>query len=73
MDIVKEEAKKEFPTLGEAALESIVDMIFGKIIPRLAAEAEEAPVKLGAAGITMIYPAFKPALDKLTDLNKDGK
>ena len=72
VEIVKEEAKKAFPELGEEVLEAVVELLCEKIAPRLAVEAEEAAVKMIASGLVMIYPTIKPAIAKATDLNKDG-
>lgn len=70
--IIKEELKKAFPTMSEEALESGVVVVCEKIAPRLALEADEAAFKMIGTGIVTVYPLLKPALGKLTDLDKDG-
>lgn len=43
------------------------------LAPRLAAEADEQAAKVIGSGMMIALPAFKVVLEKLADLNKDGK
>lgn len=73
LEIIKDEYKKEFPEMAEEVIEKAVDVLFEKALPRIVVEDENPAVKSVCGVLTMIYPALKPAIDKATDLNHDGK
>jgi hypothetical protein len=73
LEIIKEEYKKEFPGIAEETVEASVKVLFEKALPRIAVEEENAAVKSVAGVALMAYPALKPAIDKVTDLNHDGQ
>lgn len=72
-EIILEELKKEGIVVLEEVAEKAVKVFENKIVPRLALEADEAPVKLIASGIMLVAPALDPAIEKALDFNKDGK
>lgn len=72
VDILKEEAEKKGIESAELVLAQALELIEA-VAPRLAAEADEAPAKVIGSGLVMGLPVFKPSLEKLIDLNKDGK
>lgn len=73
VQIMKEEIQKAFPGVAEEVIEKGVAVIFEKALPRIAVEEDNAIVKSVAGVAVMAYPAIKPSLEKLTDLDHDGK
>lgn len=71
VDILLEEAKKQGIKDAEKL---IIDAfkIFESAGPRLAAESDDAIGKTAGMILTVAVPAFKPVIEKLADLNKDG-
>ena len=70
--IISEELKAAGLPLAEEVVQQIVDVATKKIIPRLAAEADESAVKAVAGVALLALPALEPAIEKLEDFNKDG-
>lgn len=71
VEILLEEAKKQGIKDAEKL---IVDAfkIFEAAGPRLAAESEDSVGKVAGTILVVAIPAFKPVIEKLADLNKDG-
>lgn len=72
LEILKEEAEKKGIESAELVLSQALELMEA-VAPRLAAEAEESAAKIVGSGLVMALPVFKPSLEKLIDLNKDGK
>jgi hypothetical protein len=72
-EIMLEELKKAGLVGAEVAAHELEKCLFHVIVPRLAAEADEAAVKMIAAGALLVIPAIEPAIEKVLDFNKDGK
>lgn len=72
VEILKEEAEKKGIESAELVLSQALELLEA-VAPRLALEAEEAPAKMIGSGLQMALPVFKPTLEKVIDLNKDGK
>lgn len=70
--IIAEELKKEGLEVVEEVVEHLVNVIADKILPRLAIEADEAPIKAVAGVSIVIMGALKPAILKAVD-GIDGK
>ena len=66
-DIIMEELKKEGLIVAEAVAQKLEQCIFHKIVPRLAAEADEPAVKMIAGGAMMVIPALEPVVEKAID------
>lgn len=73
LEILKEELKEAGVEIAEEILEKTVHVLFEKALPRIAVEEESAVIKSVAGVALLAYPALKPAIDKATDLNHDGK
>lgn len=73
LKIIGEEFKKGGIDMAEEVLEKAVSIMFEKALPRIAVEDENVAVKSVAGVAIMAYPALKPAVDKMTDLNHDGQ
>jgi len=71
--IVMEELKKEGLVIAEENIELALALAFEKIIPRVAAESENATLKMIASGVQLVWPTIKPKVMEVADLNKDGK
>jgi len=72
LEIIAEEGKKK----GIVVLEkTIVDgyAVLEASAPRLLTEATDNLGKALGSILTLALPAFKPVIEKLADLNKDGK
>ena len=72
VDIIKEEFSKKGLEGGELLLGKVIEALEA-IAPRLAVEAEESAAKIVGSALSMGLPVFKPTLEKLIDLDKDGK
>lgn len=72
VEIVKEEAEKKGIEAAEKVIAEAIELLEA-VAPRLASEAEEPAAKVIGSGLLVALPAFKPLLEKLNDLNKDGK
>lgn len=73
VEILKEELKFAGVVVAEEVLEKVVEVIFEKALPRVVLEEENAALKSVAGVLAMIYPTLKPAIQKATDLNRDGE
>lgn len=73
LEIVKEEFEKAGIDMAEEVLEKAVSTLCEKVVPRLAIESEKPAIKAVAGVVAMAYPTLKPAIEKATDLNHDGK
>lgn len=73
IEILKEEYKKAGMEIAEEALEKTAEVLFEKVLPRIAIEDENPIVKSISGVVLLAYPALKPALQKATDLNHDGE
>lgn len=72
LEIVKEEFKKSGLEVAEEVAEKVTCVLFDKVIPRLAVEAEEQGIKSACFFISPIAPVIKSELLKLED-KIDGK
>lgn len=72
IQIIKEEAEKKGIVLAEKAIVDVYSVLEAAA-PRLALEAEDAAGKVAGSVLSVALPAFKPMVEKLADLNKDGK
>lgn len=70
--IILEELKAQGIIVAEVLLEDVEKCFFHKILPKLILEADEAPAKLIASGLSLIAPAIEPSIKKAIDLNNDG-
>lgn len=73
VDIVKTELAKSGIVLAEELVHGIVDCLVKKILPELALNADESAIKAVAGVACLALPALMPAIEKLEDLNHDGK
>lgn len=73
VEILKEELKSAGVEVAEEVLEKVSTVLFEKALPRIVVEEENGAVKAVAGVLAMAYPALKPALEKATDLNRDGQ
>jgi len=71
VQILKEEGEKKLINVSEKAIMEAFELLEA-VAPRLALEGEGAEKVVGGILATAI-PVFKPAIEKLADLNKDGK
>ncbi len=71
--ILGEELKAAGVEIAEEVIEKAIATIFEKVLPRVIVEEESAMVKTVAGMLVTAYPAIKPAIEKATDLNKDGE
>lgn len=72
LEILKEEFKAAGIEMAEEVLEKAVEIFFEKALLRISIESENAAIKSVCSVVSMIYPMVKPAIEKATDLNKDG-
>ena len=70
--IIIEEFKKEGLVITEEVAELALHMVAEKILPRLAAESDNATIKTIAAGFALVWPTLKPEIEKKLDFNGDG-
>lgn len=73
VQILKEELKAAGVEATEEVLEKAVKAIFEKALPRIVIEEDNTAVKSVAGVLAMVYPTLKPAIEKATDLNRDGQ
>lgn len=66
-EIIVGELKKMFPEIAEEVIVKATLTFTDVIIPKLALEAEEAPVKAIAGILVMILPVLKPSLMNAID------
>lgn len=72
IEILKEVAKEKGIDLAEKGIMEAFG-ILEAAAPRLALEAEEPVFKTIGGLLAMVVPAVKPSIEKLADLDKDGK
>ena len=72
VDIIKEAAKEKGIDLAEKAIMQAFEVL-EVAAPKLALEADEAVAKTLGGLLSMVLPAIKPSIEKLADLDKDGK
>lgn len=72
LEILKEVAKEKGIDLAEKAIMQAFEVLEAAA-PRLAAESEEPVFKTIGGLLSMVVPAVKPSIEKLADLDKDGK
>lgn len=72
LEIIKEEAEKKGIKLAEKAILDVFS-ILEAAAPRLALEADESAAKIVGSGLSIALPAFKSSVEKMADLDKDGK
>lgn len=71
IQILKEEGQKQGLEIAEVAIVKAYSVLEA-VAPRLALEGEGAEKVVGGILATAL-PVFKSAIEKLADLNKDGK
>lgn len=71
--IIGEELKAAGVEVAEEVLEKVVSTVFEKALPRILVEEENPAIKSVAGVLAMVYPTLKPAIEKATDLNRDGQ
>lgn len=71
IEIIKEEGKKQGMEIAEVAIVKVYGVLEA-VAPRLAIEGEGVEKVVGGILATAI-PVFKSAIEKLADLNHDGK
>ena len=72
IEILKEVAKEKGIDLAEKAIMQAFEVLEAAA-PKLALEAEESVAKTLGGLLSMVLPAIKPSIEKLADLDKDGK
>lgn len=71
VEILKEEGEKKGLVIAEVAIVKAYETL-EVVAPRLVAEGEGFEKTIGVVLATAL-PVFKSAIEKLADLNKDGK
>jgi hypothetical protein len=71
LDLLKEEGEKKGLVIAEVAIVKVYEVLEA-VAPRLVVEGEGAEKIIGSVLATAL-PVFKSAVEKLADLNKDGK
>ncbi len=72
IDILKQEAEKSGLLLGEKAIADAIKLL-EVVCMRSSVEAEETSIKTVAPIVLIVLNAVKPQLEKLADMNHDGK
>lgn len=71
VQILKEEGEKKGLVIAEVAIVKVYETLEA-VAPRLVAEGEGVEKTVGII-LSTALPVFKSAIEKLADLNKDGK